>query len=188
MFFLDEFECLFADGADAPAETETTLLKEEQIDFQALQTRLQTLEEEVQRLREYPAVQGKPVLSGEGARAELAVWLISHTQDIETQAVLLVDYDTQKQQWVVDPVELGPSTGNSPGPRVSNEKEEALYLSPVEGCQYHMRGPEVTDTGFYPPYADAQDAKENQADWEGARAVLYLKDGEILAIVRMYQV
>jgi|GEM_PF-3103222 len=97
MFFLDEFECLFADGADAPAETETTLLKEEQIDFQALQTRLQTLEEEVQRLREYPAVQGKPVLSGEGARAELAVWLISHTQDIETQDVLLVDYDTQKQ-------------------------------------------------------------------------------------------
>ncbi|NLK58355.1 MAG: hypothetical protein GX291_03665 [Tissierellia bacterium] len=88
---------MFADGADAPAETETTLLKEEQIDFQALQTRLQTLEEEVQRLREYPAVQGKPVLSGEGARAELAVWLISHTQDIETQDVLLVDYDTQKQ-------------------------------------------------------------------------------------------
>ncbi|MDI9502503.1 MAG: hypothetical protein QM287_05400 [Bacillota bacterium] len=51
----------------------------------------------MQRLREYPAVQGKPVLSGEGARAELAVWLISHTQDIETQDVLLVDYDTQKQ-------------------------------------------------------------------------------------------
>lgn len=46
----------------------------------------------------------------------------------------------------------------------------------------------MTDTGFYPPYADAQDAKENQADWEGARAVLYFKDGEILAIVRMYQV
>ena len=152
-----------------------------------LEERIRVLEE-VERLDVVSVPGGKPVLQDAGASQQLMMWLIGHADGIETMDVYLRDYDETARQWIVDPIELGPSGGDSPRPTVTNDSEETEAYAALEGAYYHMAGNEVTDTGLYPAYADEEEAARDRETWQGRRAVLYLKDGEILAVVRAQEI
>lgn len=105
------------------------------------------------------------------------------SEKVSFQYVLLKDYDEEKEEWIVDPVQR--KEGSNSPLVIENMTEEHVAYTSVENAHYFI-GDDGSSSYF--PLLTKEEITKHKEEWQGRLAIIYTIHGEILAIAKQMQV